>query len=78
VELNQRQRKVLARLLEAEPEGFEGGLTNRKYVGMTRTSRESAKRDIADLVSKGLLGLRPGKGRSASYALLLPVADPST
>ncbi|MDD5306117.1 MAG: Fic family protein [Deltaproteobacteria bacterium] len=68
-ELNERQKKVLARLLEAEPEGFEGGLTNRKYVGMTRTSRESAKRDIADLVLKGILVPGAGRGRSASYAL---------
>jgi Fic family protein len=69
VVLNPRQRKVLARLLEAGPGGFEGGLTNRKYVGLTSTSRESAKRDIADLVAKGLLVPGPGKGRSASYAL---------
>lgn len=67
--LNERQRKVLARLIEAEPEGFEGGLTNRKYVGMTRTSRESAKRDIADLVARGILARLPGGGRSASYSL---------
>jgi Fic family protein len=69
VALNERQRKVLARLLEAGPGGFEGGITNRKYVGMTRTSRESAKRDIADLVAKRLLVPGPGRGRSASYAL---------
>lgn len=65
--LNERQRKVINRLFEAGPGGFEGGLTNRKYVGMTRTSRETAKRDIADLVAKGVLFRNPGGGRSASY-----------
>jgi Fic family protein len=70
VALNPRQTKVITRLLEAGPGGFEGGLTNRKYVGMTKTSRESAKRDMADLVAKGILVPGPGKGRGASYVLL--------
>jgi Fic family protein len=67
--LNERQRKAINRLFESGPGGFEGGLTNRKYVGMTRTSRETAKRDIADLVAKGVLIRNPGGGRSASYSL---------
>jgi Fic family protein len=67
--LNQRQQKVIGRLLDAGPGGFEGGLTNRKYVGMTRTSRETAKRDIADLVRKGILVRNTGGGRSVSYDL---------
>lgn len=36
---NPRQQKLLNRLLDAEPEGFEGGLTLRKAIGLTRTSR---------------------------------------
>lgn len=70
-ELNERQLKVVQRLLEAEPAGFEGGLTNRKYVGMTGASRESAKRDLADLEEKGFLRRNEGKGRSVSYSLRL-------
>ncbi|MFH1812470.1 MAG: Fic family protein [Pseudomonadota bacterium] len=70
LELNPRQRKVLGRLLDAGPDGFEGGLNNRKYVGLTSTSRETAKRDLAELVELGLLRRRPGGGRSASYELL--------
>jgi Fic family protein len=68
--LNQRQQKVINRLLDAGPRGFEGGLTNRKYVSMTRTSRETAKRDINDLVRKGILERNPGGGRSVSYNLV--------
>ena len=71
-DLNERQRKVVNRLLDAGPDGFEGGLTNRMYVGMTRVSRESAKRDIADLVVKGILVRNPGRGRSVSYRLVWP------
>lgn len=67
--LNARQRKAINKLFESGAGGFEGGLTNRKYVGMTRTSRETAKRDIADLVSKGVLIKNPGGGRSVSYRL---------
>jgi Fic family protein len=70
--LNERQRKVVDRLFEAGPAGFEGGLTNRKYVGMTGTSRETAKRDMNDLVVKGMLARNPGGGRSASYSLVWP------
>lgn len=69
VELNERQRKVLQRLLEAEPQDFEGGLTNRKYVSLTRVSRETAKRDLAELEQKRLLKRNPGKGRSVSYSI---------
>lgn len=67
--LNDRQRKVVDRLLEAGPGGFEGGLTNRKYRGMTKTTRETAKRDISDMVTKGILRKRPGGGRSSSCDL---------
>jgi Fic family protein len=70
VALSERQRKVVNKLLDAGPRGFEGGLTNRKYVGMTRTARATAQRDLADLVGKGLLRPGPGGGRGASYEIV--------
>ena len=48
-ELSQRQTKALHRLIEHEPVGFEGGLTNAKYCSMTGASRATASRDLADL-----------------------------
>lgn len=69
-QLNDRQRKAINRLLEAGPGGFEGGLTNRKYAGMTHISRATAQRELADLVTKCILRPNPGKGRSASYDLV--------
>ena len=72
VMLNERQKKVINRLLDAGPDGFEGGITNRKYKGMTKVSRETAKRDIADLVKKGILVKNPGGGRNVSYTFLWP------
>jgi Fic family protein len=67
---NDRQIKVITKLLEAEPKGFEGGITNKKYVNITRASRESAKRDLVDLEKKEVLIRNPGEGRSTSYSLV--------
>ena len=72
--LNERQRKVVNQLFEAGPDGFEGGLTNRKYRGITKTTRETAKRDMSDLVTKGILVKKPGGGRSSSYDLVWPMS----
>jgi len=69
-ELNDRQRKAINPLLEAGIGGFEGGMTNRKYAGMTNISRATAQRELADLVGKGILRANPGGGRSASYDLV--------
>jgi Fic family protein len=68
--LNERQKKVLNKMLEAGPGGFEGGLTPRKYQHMTRATGITATRDLADLVGKGLL-VRKGAGRSTFYDLAI-------
>lgn len=65
--LTERQRKVLNRLLDAGPGGFEGGLSTRKYMSMTKTSRATAWREIEDLLQKGILQALPGGGRSTAY-----------
>lgn len=67
VAINDRQRKVLNRLLDAGPGGFEGGMTTRKYAALTGASKATAQREIADLVEKRLLRPNPGGGRSTSY-----------
>ncbi|MCX6581226.1 MAG: Fic family protein [Candidatus Aminicenantes bacterium] len=68
--LSDNQRKVINRLLDVGPGGFEGGLTTRKYVSMTRVSRATAYREMADLTSKGILAVNQGKGRNISYSLV--------
>jgi Fic family protein len=67
--LNQRQRKVLNRLLDAGPDGFEGGINTRKYGSLTRTSRATAYRELADLVEKGCLRAMGKGGRSSAYEI---------
>lgn len=67
--LNERQTKVVNRLLDAGPGGFEGGLRNKKYMGIAHTSRPTAQRELAELVKMGVLVKLPGGGRSTSYDL---------
>ncbi|MGH8203754.1 MAG: Fic family protein [Steroidobacteraceae bacterium] len=69
--LNERQRKVIHRMLEAGPGRFEGGLTQRKYVGLTGASPATAARDIGALVKGGLLVPGAGAARSAHYHLAI-------
>ena len=63
--LNERQRKVLNRVLD----GFEGNLTNSKWTVLTKSSSDTALRDIEDLVKRGILVKDAGGGRSTSYSL---------
>ncbi|MDD2468834.1 MAG: Fic family protein [Desulfobulbus sp.] len=70
--LNERQRKVINRLLDAG-EQFIGNMTTRKYAGMTKCSKVTASRDLADLVEKGVLQKTASGGRSTSYILYMDV-----
>lgn len=67
VDLNARQAKVLNRLLEGH---FEGKLTSSKWGKLTKVSQDTAARDIADLITKGLLRKGEASGRSTSYELV--------
>ena len=64
---NQRQIKVVNRLLD----GFEGKLTSSKWAGLTKTSQDTANRDIAALVQQGILRKSTAGGRSTHYELIL-------
>jgi Fic family protein len=65
VQLNERQRLVINRLLD----GFEGKLTTSKYAKLAKCSQDTALRDILPLVEQGILVRNPEGGRSTSYAL---------
>ncbi len=70
--LNARQIKVLNKLLDAGEDGFEGGLSTKKYISIAKTSTATAKRDIVDLVSKNLIKQVEGTaGRNVRYVVLL-------
>ncbi len=63
ISLNDRQQMMLNKLVD----GFEGNLTSSKWAKITKTSQDTASRDIDDLVSKGILARGPAGGRSTSY-----------
>jgi len=66
--LNEKQTKVLNKLLDIGAGKFEGGLTNKKYRGITSTTQVTASRHIKELVDKGLLREVEGHGgRSTCY-----------
>lgn len=63
--LNHRQHQMINRLLD----GFEGKLTSSKWAKLTKTSPDTALRDITDLLNKKVLVKEVGGGRSTSYGL---------
>jgi Fic family protein len=67
-QLNERQLTVIRRMLEEGTKGFEGGMNARKYIGITKTSKATATRDMQQLLELGAFTLA-GKagGRSTSY-----------
>lgn len=69
--LNEKQTKVLNKLLDAGEGSFDGGLTNKKYRGITSTTQVTASRHIKELVDKGLLREVEGHGgRSTCYDIV--------
>jgi Fic family protein len=65
VALNERQRRVIALMLD----GFEGKLTTSKWASVTKSSNDTALRDIQQLVERGILVRNQAGGRSTSYSL---------
>ncbi|TXJ26047.1 MAG: Fic family protein [Chitinophagaceae bacterium] len=63
--LNDRQRTMLNKLLD----GFEGKLITSKWAKITKTSQDTALRDIQDLLQKEILVKEARGGRSTSYVL---------
>jgi Fic family protein len=64
--INERQRLVLHKLFD----GFEGKLQTSKWAKITKTSTDTALRDIKDLVAKGILQQTNEGGRNANYELI--------
>jgi Fic family protein len=61
-----RQKKIVNLLLD----GFEGKLTTEKWAKLTKSSHDTALRDIQDLIGKGILKQEKGGGRSTAYSLV--------
>lgn len=67
---NDRQIKVLNKMLDIGAGNFTGGINTRKYASMTTTSKPTAARELRDLVGKGcLVQIEATAGRNISYQL---------
>jgi len=67
-ELNEREVKVLNRMLDEGLGGFEGGINAKKYMSLTGASKASATRDLQHLRDLGIF-VAEGGGRSVRYQI---------
>jgi len=67
-QFNDRHLKVIRRMLDAGMTGFEGGMSAKKYVAITKTSTATATRDLKYLLDIGALK-QVGGGRSTKYEI---------
>lgn len=65
---NDRQTKVLQKMYSFGPDGFEGGMTAKKYMSLTKSSKATATRDLQALETLGVF-IAFGGGRSVHYKL---------
>ncbi|WP_295187993.1 Fic family protein [Sediminibacterium sp.] len=66
--LNERQKKVINRMLDEGINGFKGGMNAKKYISITETSKATATRDLQELVAMNVFVIN-GLGRSTSYVI---------
>lgn len=66
--LNERQTKVLNKMFDNGATDFVGGMTAKKYISITKTTKATATRDLQELSKQNIL-LKQGDGRSTRYVL---------
>ncbi len=64
--INERQKKLLNKLLDE----FEGKLTSSKWAKIAKCSKDTAIRDINDLIGKQILQKEAAGGRSTNYEMV--------
>jgi len=70
--LNERQIKVLNKILDIGSENFQGGLNTKKYMAITKKSKSTVVRDIQELVALGCIEQVEGSsGRNIRYEIKL-------
>lgn len=70
--LNAREIKMLNKVLDVGIENFEGGITKRKYIAITKSSPRTAVRDLKELVDFGCIRVDPEtKGKNTRYEIII-------
>ena len=73
-DMNERQKKVIVRMMREGIRGFKGGLSAENYITIAQTSSSTATRDLQELVAKKIL-FRTGVLKGTRY--WLPILDVS-
>lgn len=68
--LNERELKIVQRMMQAGLAGFEGGMSTKKYMVIANTSKATATRDLQHLVAINVFK-QMGSGPSVRYELNL-------
>ena len=63
--INERQNKLWNKLLDV----FDGKLTSSKWAKIAKCSKDTAIRDINDLIDKNILKKESAGGRGTNYEL---------
>ena len=73
--LSERARKVVLRMFEDGEAGAKAGLSAAKWMRMTKVSKATATRDLAELVDCGAI-VAHGDGHQTHYRLNSPLCEP--
>ncbi len=65
ISLNERQKKMLSKILD----GFDDNITSEKWAKICKCSKDTAIRDLNDLLSKNILQKDDAGGRSTRYRM---------
>ena len=62
--------KIINKILDMGTENFEGGISTKKYIALTKVSKATAVRDISQLVEFGCIKqIKGSSGRNIRYEL---------
>ena len=73
-QMNERQHKVIVRMMREGIKGFDGGLSAKNYIAIANTSASTATRDLQDLVEKKIF-IQTGTRKSTRYWLSILSVD---
>lgn len=69
-QFNERQMKVIDRMMKAGIKGYEGGMSAKKYMAITNVAKATATRDLQHMLEMKAVK-QTGSGRSVRYELNL-------